>query len=311
MGTVLVFGCAGFVGGYLIRELIAHGYKVVGADIVSMKVPVQDQAFTYCPADLLSYESVFELIEKFKPDFIINLAAISSVSLSWKIPQTTMTVNVNGSLNILQAVRHAKINPRILLVGSSEEYAVSETKISENHPIIANNPYGIAKVAQERFSDLYRQKYGLNIVNTRTFNHTGVGQSDTFVLPSFITQVAAIDASGTSGVISVGNLSVYRDIGDVRDMVSAYRLLLEGQTQSTVFNVGSGERHKLSALLKYIISLTPQTVEIRTDPDKLRPIDNPVIWCDNSRIQSEVGWKPKYSIFATIDTMFTSLTRKL
>ena len=181
---------------------------------------------------------------------------------------------------------------------------MSTEPISENFPIDANNPYGISKVMQEHFSDLYRNKYGMNIVNTRTFNHTGVGQPERFAIPSFVKQVAEIHKTGKSGVIHTGNLMVKRDLGDVRDMVSAYRMILESNSTAKVFNVGSGECYLLSDILNSIINLTDVSVEVITDKDKIRPSDNPVIWCDNSFIKREIGWKPQYTIYDAIKRMF-------
>lgn len=304
MKTVLIFGYSGFVGGYLSRELLDHGYIVVGSDIVDNTLE-KNQNVKFTKADLLSYEVVKGIIQNSQPDYIVNLAAISSVGMSWSIPQKTININVNGTLNILEAVRELGLNPKILLVGSSEEYDIYDKKINENSDINANNPYGISKVTQEHFSELYRQEYGMNIVNTRTFNHTGFGQPEKFAIPNFVKQVADIHKSGKPGSIYVGNLSAKRDLGDVRDMVCAYRMLLENDTKSKVFNVGSGSCYMMGDILKYIVSLTNQHIDIIVDPDKLRPVDNPIIWCDNSRIQQEIGWKPQYTVKDAINDMFT------
>jgi len=308
MKKVLIFGCGGFVGKYLAEEFSQHNYDVVGADIDKANESVLHFLRSYVVVDLLKYKDVYELISTQKPDYIINLAAVSSVGLSWRIPQKTIDVNVNGSLNILEAVREAQIDPKILLIGSSEEYAVSDTKISESYEVNANNPYGISKVTQEHFAQLYRNEYGMKIINTRTFNHTGVGQSDAFAIPSFVKQVADIHNSRKPGKIAVGNLEAHRDLGDVRDMAMAYRMILESNTERTIFNVGSGNCYHLKEVLKYIISLSDQDIEIMVDPEKLRPLDNPIIWCDNSIIKEEIGWNPKYTIFDAIDAMFDDLT---
>lgn len=310
MKTVLIFGCGGFVGKHLVREFAQHGYTVDGSDIVDTDNQQLALMRHYDKTDLLDPTAVEAVIQKSRPDYIINLAAISSVGLSWKIPQKTISVNVNGSLNILEAVRKAQISPKILLVGSSEEYSVSDGKLSEDYPINANNPYGISKVSQEFFAELYRREYGMKIINTRTFNHTGIGQPEAFAIPSFVRQVADIHISGKPGVISVGNLSANRDLGDVRDMASAYRMILESDTEEIVFNVGSGQCHSMEEILHYIISLTPQPIEIRIDPEKIRPIDNPVIWCDNSRLRDEIGWCPQFTIYDTINEMFQYMIKK-
>lgn len=308
MKSTLIFGCSGFVGGYLAKELAANGYTVVGTGLTDINESTKKYIEDYYVVNILDYEKVFDLINVCAPEYIINLAAISSVGESWRIPQLTMNVNVNGTLNILEAVRRCGINSKILLIGSSEEYSVSESRISENYPINANNPYGISKVTQEHFAELYRKEYGMRIISTRTFNHTGVGQLDSFAIPSFVKQVAEIHNSGNPGVISVGNLGVKRDLGDVRDMVSAYRMILESSTQQTVFNVGSGICYSLDDILNYIISRSDQKIEVQVDSNKLRLLDNPIIWCDNTLIKDEIGWKPEYTVFDAIDAMFLNYT---
>ena len=307
MKSVLIFGSGGFVGPHLAEEFHSHGYTVYGTDIVPLKNP-SESFHGYTCMDMLEYENVLKLIESTVPDYIINLAAISSVGDSWKIPQKTVNVNVCGTLNILEAVRVSGLKAKILLIGSSEEYAVADSPISEDYPLNANNPYGISKTAQENFARVYRTSYGMDIISTRTFNHTGIGQPEKFVIPSFVRQAAEIYKSGRKGTIYTGNLSARRDLGDVRDMVSAYRMILESGTDKTVFNVGSGKCYSLEDLLKYIVSLVNGDVEIAISREKFRPLDNPVIWCDNSRLRSETGWKPKYTIFDAIRGMFESMT---
>lgn len=304
MKKVMIFGCAGFVGKYLAEEFSGNGYDVIGSDIEKTVQFPAGIISKYISADLLDQNMVYEIIEDVSPDFIINLAAVSSVGLSWEVPQKTIDVNVNGTLNILEAVRKIKADPKILLIGSSEEYAVSEKPISEDYEINANNPYGISKVTQEHFAELYRKEFGMKIVSTRTFNHTGVGQPDKFVIPSFVKQAARIQKSGKPGIIFVGNINAHRDLGDVRDMASAYRMLLESNSEKTIFNVGSGQCYHLKDILDYIISLCDQKIEIRVDEKKIRPLDNPIIHCDNSLIRREIGWEPKYTVFDAIDAMF-------
>ena len=211
------------------------------------------------------------------------MAAISSVGMSWLIPKKTMEVNVLGSLNILEAVKKYCPKCKVLLIGSSEEYESKNTPLKEENMIDANNPYGISKIAQENFAKLYKEKYNIQIVCTRSFNHTGIGQLEQFVIPSFCKQVAEIEKSGKKGKIYVGNLSAYRDISDVRDVVKVYKNLLENETDKLIYNVGSGRAYKIEELLKYIISLSNQEIEIVIDKEKFRPIDIPYVCCDNTK----------------------------
>ena len=195
MKKVLIFGVGGFVGPYLAQAFMNEGYIVYGSDIEKGD-RLQDEVVFY-QADLLHADAVHHIINQLQPNIIINLAAVSSVGQSWKIPQKTIEVNIVGTLNILEAAKDMKPMPKILLVGSSEEYDISDKPINELTILKANNPYGISKVAQERFANIYKVQYGMQIYHVRPFNHTGVGQKDTFVLPSFCKQAAEIEKSGS------------------------------------------------------------------------------------------------------------------
>ena len=271
---VVIVGASGFVGGYLARELEFAGHTVVKADLPEL--------------DLLNAAQVDALIAGHNPDAVVNLAAISSVGASWKKPDLTISVNVNGTLNLLEAVRKHAPQAKTLLIGSAEEYAISkgESRLKETDPLEASNPYGISKIAQENFAQLYRKKYGMKIVCTRSFNHTGVGQTTTFALPSFVKQVAEIDKSGKPGKIFVGNLSAWRDFSDVEDVVHVYRMLLENENEFDIYNVGSGIANKIEDLLKdVILKFTPVNIEIVVDPEKVRPVETPYLCADNSRMK--------------------------
>lgn len=302
MQKVLIFGIAGFVGHYLALELLNNGYTVCGSDIVKYG-GLQDKV-DYYKVDLLNAIAVAELVNTVRPEIIVNLAAISSVGASWNIPQTTMAVNVIGALNIMEAVRKSENTPKIMFIGSSEEYEVDDEPISEKTPLNANNPYGISKIALDRYAEIYRERYGMRIYYARSFNHTGVGQKDSFALPSFCKQVAEIEKSGKPGSIKVGNLSVERDFSDVRDIVRAYRMLLESEICSTTYNIGSGKAYSLKEMLDYIVSLSSQKIELEIDLERIRPVDTPIICCDNSEIKKDLGWVPRYSIFDTLKEMF-------
>lgn len=299
---VLIFGVGGFVGSYLAKEFAEHGYLVYGSDVMEDCSVVE--LIGYQQADLLSEQAVQDVLKAVGPDMIVNLAAISSVGLSWSIPQKTMSVNVIGVLNIMEAARQFQPMPKVMFIGSSEEYAERDVPINEQVPLDANNPYGISKLAQEKFAEVYRARYGMKIYCVRPFNHTGIGQKDTFVIPSFCRQAAEIERSGKDGVIKVGNLQAYRDFSNVKDIVRAYRKIIESENCDQVYNVGSGEAHSLQEMLEYIVSLSSQKIEVQVDPARFRPVDTPVICCDNRKIRCELGWEPEYDIFETLKVMF-------
>ena len=302
MKKVLIFGMGGFAGAYLAQELQTHGYEVHGSDLHAKLIG----NVSVIAADLLDAEAVEKIVCEVNPDVIINLAAISSVGQSWGMPQTTMQVNVVGSLNILEAARKQDQKPKVMFIGSSEEYVGSDEPMNEETPLDANNPYGISKVTQERFAKLYREQYGLKIYCVRPFNHTGVGQRDSFVLPSFCKQVAEIERSGRPGVIKVGNLAVRRDFSHVKDIVRTYRMILESDDDTQIYNVGSGKAYGLDELLNYIIALSRQPITVAMEPSRVRPTDTPVICCDYKKIENELGWKPEYTVFDALDELYES-----
>ena len=304
MSRVLIFGAGGFVGSYLCKEFLNNGYKVSGTDKGDGSALPSEVDFY--KTDLMQADEVKKLIGQIQPDIIVNLAAISSVGASWNMPQTTMAINVIGALNIMEAARKSEQKPRILFVGSSEEYVISENPLDENTQLNANNPYGISKVTQEQLAKLYREQYGLKIYCVRPFNHTGIGQRDTFVLPSFCKQVAEIDKSGKDGKIQVGNLKVKRDFSHVKDVVRAYRMIVESDNCNQIYNVGSGNAYSLEDMLTYIIGLSDQNIEIEVDQNRIRPTDQPVICCDRSLIGKELGWEPQYNVYDALREMYES-----
>lgn len=304
MKKVLIFGGGGFVGSYLALELKKSGYEVFGSDQLEEDAVNSDNLSAYSKANLLNKDEVEALLLRVEPDAVINLAAISSVGASWNIPQLTMEVNVVGALNIMEAARKLENMPRLMFIGSSEEYEAIDAPISEETALNANNPYGISKMTQERFAAVYRERYGMKIFCVRPFNHTGIGQKDTFVLPSFCKQAAEIEKSGKPGVIHVGNLAAKRDFSDVRDIVRAYRMILESDNDSVIYNVGSGKAYSLQEMLDYIVGLSKQKIEVEVDKERFRPIDTPLVVCDYSKIEKDLGWKPEYSILDTLKEIF-------
>lgn len=303
MKNVLIFGINGFVGGYLARELHQNGWRIMGTDRGdTCKVT---EATDYRALDITNACSVLQAIDELHPDAIVNLAAISSVGTSWAIPQQTIATNVLGAINIFEAVKETDRNIKILLIGSSEEYAPSTEPLDETSALSALSPYGISKATQGQFADLYAERFSLDITRTRSFNHTGIGQTDTFVLPSFCKQVAQIASAGKPGVIEVGNIDVVRDFSDVHDIARAYRLLLEGDYSGEVFNVGSGIGYSLRELLDHIISLADVEITVSVAKDRIRPADNPIIICNYNKLHATTGWKPGYGVKHVLREMFS------
>lgn len=303
MNKVLIFGINGFVGGYLTKEFLNYGYEVYGSSRVGETRQKNEYVSTYV-CDLLDGDQVKNVISEVNPDIIVNLAGRSSVGISWRIPRNTIEVNVCGALNILEAVRTCDMDSKVMLIGSSEEYDISDTPINESMSIRATNPYGISKATLEGFATSYRERYGMDIFFVRAFNHTGIGQTDSFVIPSWCKQAAAISGSGAPGVMSIGNLDIVRDFSNVKDIVRAYRLILEHNDSKKIYNVGSGKATALKDIMEYLCSLSKQPIELSVNPKLIRPVENQYICCDRSELTKDTGWEPEYDIFDTVKEIF-------
>lgn len=300
MRKSLIIGAAGFVGGYLIKEL-----ESLGDEVFATKLPSENLNADCCvrELDILDPAACSALIEEIKPDRIFHLAAQSSVAVSWKKPALTAQINVVGAINLLEAVRTADCDPTVLMIGSSEEYGAVKSAsgiISETQPLCPGNIYAATKVAQNYISGIYYKGYGVKAICVRAFNHFGPGQLPQFVISDFCKQTAEIEAGLHEPVIRVGNLSARRDFTDVRDIVRAYSALAEKGRYGETYNVGSGRAIEIRSLLDMILSLSSAEIKVEIDESRLRPVDVPVIMADVSKINRDIGWCAKIDIRQTI-----------
>lgn len=298
MKKVLITGGTGFVGGYLKADLEKAGYMT--------KITSRRKNTDCFQMDFNEPSSIKTVLSEFKPDVIFHLAAQSSVADSWKEPEKTFQINVNGTINLLEIIRKLKLNTRILLVGSSEEYGKVTEKdcpIPESHTPHPNNIYAITKHCQNEIGKLYAQNYDMDILMTRSFNHTGPGQSDRFVVSDFCRQAAEISSGKREPVIYVGNLTAKRDFTDVRDISKCYRLLAEKGRKGETYNVGSGKAISIENILKMIIDKSGKEIEVKIDEKKYRPADVPVHYADMEKTEKEIGWKVEREIEETIEEM--------
>lgn len=297
----LVIGAAGFVGHYLLERLALDGWK-----LCATKMPgevLESGVAQVVDLDILDPGAVEQLLKEVQPDAIFHLAAQSSVAVSWKRPELTVDVNVKGTVHVLEAVRSVGLSPRILLVGSGEEYGhvkAEEVPIGEDTVLRPGNLYAATKAAQNMIGAIYAQAYHMPIMMVRAFNHVGPNQSPQFVVADFCKQVAEIEAGKREPVLRVGNLSAKRDFSDVRDVVRAYSLLIHKGVGGETYNVGSGKAVAIQQLLDMILSMASVPVRVEVDPSKLRPVDVPVIEADTSKIRECTGWMPQISLDDTI-----------
>ncbi|MBQ4534625.1 MAG: GDP-mannose 4,6-dehydratase [Ruminococcus sp.] len=298
----LIIGGAGFVGGYLIRELDSAGQEVFATCLENENISGNCSVRTL---NILDADAVSEVIGEIKPDVIYHLAAQSSVSLSWKKPQLTADINVIGTINVLEAVKNCeKKDIRLILIGSGEEYGFirkDACPLTEEEPLNPGNIYAATKACQGMLGEIYARAYKMDIIMVRAFNHSGPQQLPMFVISDFCRQIALIEKGDSPAVMSVGNLAAKRDFTDVRDVVRAYRLLGEKGVSGRTYNVGRGKAVEIQYILDTALSFSQKEIEVKQDPARMRASDIPVIEPDVSRISGDTGWKAEISMEKTIE----------
>ena len=240
--------------------------------------------------------SVFQI----KFDKVFHLAAQSFVPFSYQAPAETLAINVIGTSNLLEAIRITKQDPLIHICSSSEVYGQPDyTPIDEKHPLNPISPYGVSKVAEDRLGFAYYKSYGMKVVITRMFTHTGPRQHEALVTSNFAKQVALIERGKQSPFLKVGNLKSVRTFADVRDTVRAYWMLKETMS-GEVYNIGGQETMTISELIERLQELSTRTFVVEEDPSRLRPADVTLQIPDCSKFQKETGWKPEIPFEKTL-----------
>lgn len=281
---VLITGISGFVGHYLREELESNGYTVYGLDIRGDDITGEGKKIFQC--DITDFNSIYNVIDNIRPDEIFHLAGFSSVAKSFENPELCFKINVDGTKNLLDAVIKAGINPKILVISSSEVYGKPKyNPIDESHPLNPISPYGESRVKQEKLCLEYIKKHDLKIIISRSFNHTGPDQPETFVIPSFKKQIRDAKDGDT---ISVGNLDVVRDFSDVRDVVKVYCILLEKGQAGEIYNVGSGNAYKLKEVLDTLIKESGKNLLVQVSKERYRKADIEEQVCDARKLQKIV-----------------------
>lgn len=310
MIRVLITGITGFAGSHLADYLnLKAGVKIYGikrwrSRTENIEHLIGKIEFYEC--DLRDASSVRDLIDMLKPDMIFHLAAQSFVPTSWSAPAESLDTNIMGELNLFEAVRRSKIDPLIQIAGSSEEYGAvqeDEIPIKETTPLRPLSPYAVSKVGQDMLAYQYFKSYGMRIVRTRGFNHTGPRRPSVFVCSEFAKQIVDIENGVQEPVIEVGNLEAIRDFTDVRDMVKGYWLALEKGIPGEVYNICSGIGWKIGDMLSTLISLGRVKVEVRIDKQKLRPSDLPCLIGNATKFKTTTGWKPEIPFEETLQNL--------
>lgn len=296
--TYLILGSNGFVAQHYIKHLEKNkSIKVVGLDL-NESIGKQSKNLEFIKTSILDRMSLKKILLKVNPNYIIHLAAHSSVAFSWQHPYESFSNNIYCFLNLIEELRVLKSSAKVLLVGSSEEYGQVKSKyipIKETTPLNPINPYAVSRETQEQLAKIYAKAYGMDIVCTRSFNHVGPNQPAHFVVSSFVKQAVEIKL-GLRKHLTCGNIEIIRDFIDVRDVVVAYDLLLKFGQAGEMYNICSSKGYSLKDIIAIIKQIIKIDFDIVIDRSLIRPIDNPVIIGANEKLIKSTGFKPNYSL---------------
>jgi GDP-4-dehydro-6-deoxy-D-mannose reductase len=269
----------------------------------SLRADERKGRVTLLLSDLTDAGSVEHVISSVQPERIFHLAAQSFVQESFDEPAATLHTNIQSQVNLLEAIRRHDKQIRMHVAGSSEEYGLvhpDEVPMKETNPLRPLSPYAVSKVAQDKLAYQYFKSYGLHVVVTRGFNHTGPRRGTVFADSTFAKQIAEIESGILPPVIKHGDLTTKRDLSDVRDIVRAYWLALEKAEPGEAYNVGSGRTHTIREMLDILLSYAKVKIRTEEDPARLRPSDVPILWADPSKFRAATGWEPKIPFEQTL-----------
>lgn len=282
-----VTGGHGFVGRFLVAHLRSLGDSVeVAPDSL----------------DVTDGPALRRAVVGANPDALYHLAGFTHVGQSWEMPEVALRVNALGALNALEAARACAVPPRVLLVGSAEVYgsvAPDQLPIGEEAPLRPVTPYAASKAAAELIGLQAHLGRGLPVIRVRPFNHIGPGQDPTFVVSGLARRIVRAQQEGSPS-IPVGNLSARRDFTDVRDVVRAYRLVLERGAAGEVYNVCSGRDVAIESVARRLADLAGAHLELAQDETLSRPADVPALRGDLTRLRQATGWDPEIALDDTL-----------
>ncbi|PIQ82701.1 MAG: GDP-mannose 4,6-dehydratase [Candidatus Omnitrophica bacterium CG11_big_fil_rev_8_21_14_0_20_64_10] len=304
MKKILVTGITGFVGSHLAELYLGRrpdSPKQTGEVWGLMRRRGQRDLIRHLESDLHLEEgdvtdahSMERLIAEIQPDVVHHLAAQSFVPLSWTAPSETLQANLMGSLNLLEAVRRHRPQAVVQVASSSEIYGQQEElPVTERHLPNPLSPYAVSKLAMDRLAAQYARSYGLSIMVTRAFNHTGPRRGVSFATSNFARQIIEIERGEREPVIWVGNLEAGRDWSDARDIVRAYALAVQKCPPGEPFNIASGVCRQVGEVLQQLLTLSGVRAEIRKDPKRQRPSDVPALRGDSQQFRKKTGWIPE------------------
>ena len=299
-GPTLVTGAAGFAGSHLVEHLSGRGNLVAWTRraVPESLAPLA----TWQKIDLLERDTVRRAISELKPSIVYHCAGAAHVPHSWHHTTESLSSNVLATHYLLDSLRRAGVECRMLITGSALVYARSTMPMTETHPVAPSSPYALSKLAQEQLGVRAVREDGVDVIVTRSFNHTGPRQSADFAAPGMARQVALVER-GALEAVKVGNLDAQRDLTDVRDTVRAYALLMNAGTPGEVYNVSSDVARPIRAVLDGLRARARTDVPVETDPDRVRSQDVSVLLGDSTRLRAATGWAPAISFDRMLDDL--------
>ena len=334
MEKILITGANGFIGSHLIDSIIKKNYEIYSLERINqtyrnlshylegnsvniirekqdfcgekIKIPTNNNSLAFIECDMKNASLLDKIIKKIRPKFIFHFAAQPYIIPSWENPRDTIETNVIGTINIFEPIKKYELNTRVILACTSAEYGTTaelNRPLKETDPLLAVHPYGISKVAAELLARQYYLNFGIEIVNLRFFNQTGIRRIND--APSdFIRQVAQIELGLNNPVIKVGNLNPYRDFTDIKDSIKAIWLAATKGKPGETYNICSNRKIQIREILNIALNLSNKKIEVEEKvSQKLRKTDEDIIIGDNSKIKSEFGWQPLIPIDVTLKEM--------
>jgi GDP-4-dehydro-6-deoxy-D-mannose reductase len=300
----LITGVGGFAGSHLSDYLLNQtDWQVAGCVLPGWDCSHLDRRVTCIELDLRDPQAVREMLDRSAPDVIFHLAGQASALAAWDDPWGTLENNIHSETNLFDGLVKLGACPRVMAVGSGDEYGMvrlEDLPLREDISLRPHNPYAVSKVTQDLLGLAYFLSHGLPVVRVRPFNHVGPRQSESFVVPAFAKQIAAIEAKRQEPVVHVGNLSARRDFTDVRDVVRAYYLVVTRGQPGEVYNIGSGRACAIQSILDTLLSYSRVAIRVESDPARMRPSDTLEIQCDTSKLYAATGWQPTIPLEQTL-----------
>ncbi len=310
---ILITGITGFVGSHLAEKLVALDENIqLYGTVRRQSVPIYPNIYRIVDkislkeANLIDYPSLESVITSIEPNYIFHLAAQSFVPTSFNAPIESVHTNIQGTVNLLEVLRKKELDLQSMHVAcSSEEYGLvhpNEIPINEENPLRPQSPYAASKVATEMYSLVYHKAYGVPVVITRGFNHTGPRRGLQFVTSVVANQVAQV-VKGKNKNIIIGNPKPIRDFTDIRDMVQGYILAALNGKKGEKYNLGHGYGISIENLVELTSSLFEIEYKLVTDKSRYRPAEVNILICDYSKANQNIGYKPQYPLTETMENI--------